>query len=323
MAATWVSEHIPSGRKLWLLIGLLSFTVGGAARITGVGVKPWQTIGVVLFSAAMLGAAAIYTWLREDERLSRLFRATTEFVLITFLAGMLSYIGASLDRPFWDDQILAWDQAIGFDWKAWLGTLNALPSFNVLLIIAYHSMLFQLAGLIIALVTVRAYRALDVMLMGYGLAAIVTVAISTAMPALSPLIHLGITPDMHPNISLAVGPEFAEHAYALRSGTMKMVDLNGAQGLVTFPSFHAAAAVILALGFWQVAWLRWPGLALNFLMLLATPINGSHYIVDVIAGVALALTCHAAAKAMLNHRRVKAIAADHSTTLPARGGLHI
>lgn len=309
----WFAASGAGARGLWVLIGALVVAAGGAGGLTGVGVRPLQTLGIVGFSTAMLGIAAIYVWPRPDERLSRLFRASAEFVLITFLAGMLSYIGTSLGRPLWDDTLLAWDRAIGFDWPAWLAVLDGLPAFNTMLVLAYHSMLPQFALLIVALVTVRAFRALDVMLIGYGLAAILTVAISTVMPALSPVIHLGIMPDMHPNISLAVGREFAEHAYALRDGTLKMIDLSGAQGLVTFPSFHTVGAILLALGFWQVPWLRWPGLALNGLMLLAIPINGSHYMVDVIAGAAVAVVCHAAAQSVCRRHQMP----SHLLSVPA------
>jgi hypothetical protein len=284
-------------RRLWALIGLLALAAAAAAAVTGVGVRPVQTLGIVLFTAAMLAVAAIYTWPRPDERLSRLFRAAAEFVLITFLAGMLSYIGASFGRPFWDETLHAWDRVLGFDWMAWLAVLDGLPAFNIVLVLAYHSMLPQFVLLIVALVTIRAYRALDLMLMAYAMAAALTVAFASAMPALSPVIHLDITLDMHPNISLAVGREFAEHAQALRAGTLKIIDLNGAQGLVTFPSFHTVGTILLALGFWNVPWLRWPALALNLLMLMSIPINGSHYLVDVIAGAGVAVLCHAAAQA--------------------------
>ena len=37
--------------------------------------------------------------------------------------------------------------------------------------------------------------------------------------------------------------------------------------------------------------IKWAGLALNGLMLIATPAYGSHYFVDVIAGVLIAALC--------------------------------
>jgi membrane-associated phospholipid phosphatase len=49
---------------------------------------------------------------------------------------------------------------------------------------------------------------------------------------------------------------------------------------------------------WPVAVLRWVFVALNTMMLIATPIDGSHYLIDVLAGIALALFCLIAAQAI-------------------------
>lgn len=60
-------------------------------------------------------------------------------------------------------------------------------------------------------------------------------------------------------------------------------------GLVSFPSFHAAAAIMLA---WAAAPLRWIGLpviALNVAMWCSTLISGSRYLVDLIAGTLVAV----------------------------------
>jgi hypothetical protein len=61
---------------------------------------------------------------------------------------------------------------------------------------------------------------------------------------------------------------------------------------------HAALAVIVIAALWPIPALRFVAIAINLLMLLATPIDGSHYLVDVAAGVALALLSVLAARAI-------------------------
>jgi membrane-associated phospholipid phosphatase len=57
---------------------------------------------------------------------------------------------------------------------------------------------------------------------------------------------------------------------------------------VSFPSFHAAAAILFLWAFWPVRWI-WPiAMVANCAMLLATPIGGGHYFVDIFAGIAIA-----------------------------------
>jgi membrane-associated phospholipid phosphatase len=48
-------------------------------------------------------------------------------------------------------------------------------------------------------------------------------------------------------------------------------------------------AVVFPWALRTVAYVRWVGLFANAMMLTFTPLHGSHYLVDVIAGVALAI----------------------------------
>ena len=59
-------------------------------------------------------------------------------------------------------------------------------------------------------------------------------------------------------------------------------------------SFHAAAAILAIWGFWDVWWLRPPALIVYLGMLLPTPLMGGHYIVDVFAGIGVAVLAIAA-----------------------------
>ena len=74
----------------------------------------------------------------------------------------------------------------------------------------------------------------------------------------------------------------------LRAGSFGPVELTHLDGLIAFPSFHAAAAVMFAWAAWPIRWLRVPAMILYGLMLAATPIQGGHYFVDSLAGCAVA-----------------------------------
>ena len=274
---------------IWCFIVAAALAATAANIAAGISFRPQQLGYVVLVVIAALGLSAFYTVLRPDERVARLFRGAIELFLLSFLCGSLSYAATSLNRPLWDDVFVAWDQALGFDWRHWLGVLNEHPKVNLVLALAYHSMWPQLVLVIVALVTTRDYRRLDVFLLAFGFAAAVTVVIAGFMPALSPLAHFAITPTDHPNIVLAVPREFEAQALALRDGSLRLIELGEAQGLITFPSFHTVVAVLLLIGFRHVPYLRWVSLILNVLMLLSIPIEGSHYLVDLIAGVGVAL----------------------------------
>ena len=77
---------------------------------------------------------------------------------------------------------------------------------------------------------------------------------------------------------------------------LRHLELLGLGGIVTFPSFHAASAVLFGWALWAVRWLRPLALLINGAMLAATPLNGGHYFIDLIAGVAIAVLAIVAAR---------------------------
>jgi membrane-associated phospholipid phosphatase len=68
-----------------------------------------------------------------------------------------------------------------------------------------------------------------------------------------------------------------------QGGAATLQTLNG-NGLIAFPSFHCAAALLLVWSTWAIRWLRAPMIIMSLALLIATPIFGGHYISDMIAG---------------------------------------
>ena len=100
-----------------------------------------------------------------------------------------------------------------------------------------------------------------------------------------------------PTIAQEIPQDYWDSFYnlcdALRNGEMTRISLTQVNGLITFPSFHAALAIILIYASRGVKVLFPAFLVLNLLMLAATPTVGGHYFIDIIAGacVVLCLAC--------------------------------
>jgi len=90
-----------------------------------------------------------------------------------------------------------------------------------------------------------------------------------------------------PNPALFVN--FASHLEDIRSGALRAIPLDDIRGIISFPSYHAALAVLAVWALWPVCFICWPLLMLNTLMIASTPIEGTHYFVDVIGGVAVSV----------------------------------
>jgi membrane-associated phospholipid phosphatase len=78
---------------------------------------------------------------------------------------------------------------------------------------------------------------------------------------------------------------------------MQVLNDRALEGIVTMPSFHAAAAILLGFTYWYIKSLRWLFLTLNVIMLASAVPVGGHYLVDVVAGSVIA-----AASILISHR---------------------
>jgi membrane-associated phospholipid phosphatase len=75
---------------------------------------------------------------------------------------------------------------------------------------------------------------------------------------------------------------------ALRGGGPLSFDLSQLQGLISFPSYHTVLAVLLTYAH-RRSLLLIPIALVNGIMLFSIPTVGQHYLVDIIAGAAVAV----------------------------------
>lgn len=139
--------------------------------------------------------------------------------------------------------------------------------------------------LIVVLALCGQHDRLNLFIRAFGLSLVFTMAIFFVFPAITPLFYL--TDDARPYIP-ATGVTYLSVIDLLRSGAPYDTAIHQLYGIVTFPSFHAASALLFAWGAWASSILRYPFLAINLGMLFVTPIEGSHYLIDLAGGLAVA-----------------------------------
>jgi membrane-associated phospholipid phosphatase len=74
---------------------------------------------------------------------------------------------------------------------------------------------------------------------------------------------------------------------ALKESREYVIDLNYSEGLICFPSFHAILALLAAIALWQVRGFRWASAIWASMIVVSTVTTGWHYVVDILAGVAV------------------------------------
>lgn len=122
------------------------------------------------------------------------------------------------------------------------------------------------------------------------------------------------------NLDTLPGVYHIEAMQRLRSGMPFALDLNDLPGLVTFPSFHTAAGIILVISFWRT--ILFPiVLVYSAIMIASTPVLGGHYFVDLIGGTVVAVLVAFAFGALPAYRGLFVQAsAELPSTRPATTG---
>jgi hypothetical protein len=283
------------GLTVGLLLVVVAFVLASPVDLQ-VGKLPLNVVTFPIFGLVAL----VYTYLRFDVALAAIAEAVALLSAYTFVAAVLTYVATYLGagRPFWDETFMAADQALGFDWRAYLAWLNERPRLGWMLDEAYLSILKQVPCLIVLLALLGHHRRLQIFLLASQLCLIVCGAFAFLTPALGSYEFLNISGAVdHPNIGLATLDKHVEHVLQLR-GPTPSIPLGDIHGIIVFPSFHMALAILFAWGFWAVPVVRYPALALNVAMAAATPLSGGHYLVDLIGGAVMAVAAIAAASSL-------------------------
>jgi membrane-associated phospholipid phosphatase len=261
-----------------------------AIMMLGTGLR-WVWVSLVpgALSAGLLGLVlVIYTRWRPDARLAAFGSAGAYLIVYTHIGASLSYALVATNLPLLDAQFDAIDQAMSLDWTGYLTWTVQYPAWATALRWMYFSSLLQTILVVFVLVHTNHLQRLRAFLLLFVMTSLVVVVLSGLLPAVGAIAYLAPPPALRGGIGLDAGTWHLDQFTALRDGRLNLIDFRRIQGLVTFPSFHSALAVICAWGFWAVPWWRWPMAALCVGILLATPLLGGHYFVDVWAGVLIA-----------------------------------
>jgi len=230
--------------------------------------------------ATMASVAAFYSATGRSSRITHMAHQSALWIAFSLTGAIFTYLTSTICLPLHDEQLHAVDVWLGFDWLAWYRILQTSPLLSVLLHIAYFSLILQIiASIIYFSYAGRPNRGYELW-WGALFSLVLTAIISGLVPAQGAGMLLG-----EPGIPLE---SYLPHLQALRDGSANRFAVETIQGIVTFPSYHTVLAVLLVYAYRTERQLLWAIAALNILMLLSIPPYGSHYLVDMLAGAAVA-----------------------------------
>ena len=283
---------------LWPVILAAAVVTGGWGAFAGLRFD-WAGAQPLILACIGLELLAMFyrTW-RPDPKLSATLSGLAQVVATSAVAATFSYAVASTGGALWDETLVSWDHALGLDWQAYLAFFDARPRLALIGTLAYQSLLLQLLITLACLGFSGRLRELRSFVLAFVLAAMTTDLLSGLLPAMGTYVHFGLHPTDFSHIQPAAPYLHVGTLNGLRDGTMRVMSIGTAEGIITFPSFHAVLGVMFMMALWPLPLVRWPILVLNLALIAATPIDGGHYFVDVMAGGTIAVLAMFAARAL-------------------------
>jgi len=284
---------------VWVTIGGIAMADLGFALL-GPFELDWHSFWVPGLVTALLAAGGwFYRSVRRDQRPGAILTSTAHIIGFAAVGAPLSYIAATAGFPLQDAALEAIDRHLGIDWTQLMTFVSLRPGLQLVLSFAHSSFALQTLTTVLVLGIAGQLTRLSSFITAFIATTLVIIAISAVCPAAGPWLFLEIQP-ANANGFLPPSSSSWPVFLALRDGTLHTVYGIRSEGIITFPSLHAALGVLYPAALWRVKSVRWFALGLNILLVIATPAYGSHYVVDVIAGILIAAACWAAAARLLD-----------------------
>lgn len=264
---------------------LITFYVVGLSLALGLGftIPPLVWIGTLTPALLIFASALSY---RQGWNFLTTWLGANAIVYGQALPVMFMLVSlASFSFPWADSRLAAIDAMMGFHAPELLFALK--PGLKVIWI-GYTSMAVQPSLILLLLAVSDRSRCWEYVTAGV-VAMAFTCAIFTFFPAAGTFRYFGILPNLYPPFSYDSPPYIFGHALELLRNGYRVADPAVMKGLVSFPSYHTVVAVLSVWAIWRIAVLRIPAILLNTALLAGCFVFGAHYLIDVIAGCAIAI----------------------------------
>jgi hypothetical protein len=279
----------------WTMCALAAATIGLSAwgcAASGLSIYVHQLYPKIALYAVVLAGAAYFRWRRIDSFVTSL--------LLVFWMGLLCdlhiypmFLAARRALPPHDAWLASADGLLGLEVPAILAWIEEHPALRAFFDRAYDSLIPLMGLAILTTTALGRLRAAQEYVLSCIFAVAITFPLFACFQAVGPWSYYGYEPSV-------TQAEYVRVFTALKESDSFAIDLDYANGLITFPSFHAILALTAGLAFWSFRRLRWVGVAWASIIVAATMTTGWHYVIDVLAGVVVVIASRMAARAVTN-----------------------
>jgi hypothetical protein len=242
----------------------------------------WATLAPHCIGIGIVALVWLYYYWQPGKR-SEWVIAEGLFVLLLIMTLALivssgQYVAASLGRPLIDTWLAATDAAIGVSVPGLVDWTRAHANIASVLRYAYFTLVpqFLLTVVVVGFICRDRPRIWE-FTFHFHFCALATLAAFAFLPANEPGTYYRFE-------TIIDQGRFLHQFQSLRAGTF-VIHFDDMEGLVSFPSFHVAGALLVTWTFRKYRWLRWPLVALNISLIAATFMTGIHFVADAIGAL--------------------------------------
>lgn len=289
---------------------LLLLLVAAVAIIDGV----WAVLGhfsvdvtgylkLALISAGLFAGAGFYSRLRPDPRLAAMLFGAGFLCAFSASASVLNYFLLTIAGTPIDPLLASADRMLGFDWRKMMIGTASYPLLNDIFFRVYNLVLPQMAILLVALAWTGRIEQVYRYCLAVGAGALIAMAIWTVMPSAGANAVYTLPAWVENRLTLSLTTQYGRELLALLHSGPGYITPADMRGLIGFPSYHGVLALLLIWFARPMRWLFWPYLVINMIVLISTPIQGGHHLVDVLAAFPVTALSLALAGAFTKNRQ--------------------
>lgn len=252
--------------------------------ISYIRIYPMDLIKIAVVVAALQVLNIRYRRMKEAPLIAVVNGAC---LLITFAGfyAIATYMVPEHASRLWDSTFVAWDKAFGLSADRIVAAVRAVDWLDTTLAFIYYCYFLQLALVVPYTAGVRkSPERMYTVLSQIFLCASIALTLFGLMPALNAMDYFGYK-DIYQTQPIV------DHIKSIRAGTFTQLKFEeNIQGLIQFPSMHAGLAVIFGWEFRHDHKIVFGALVLwNLLVIFSAITTGAHYVVDLFAGIIVAI----------------------------------
>ncbi|MES2254073.1 MAG: phosphatase PAP2 family protein [Pseudomonadota bacterium] len=242
-------------------------------------------VGLAAITGLFWAGGYIYGIWRPEPRISAMLFGAGFLIGFTAGASVLNSMLLTVVGPRIDMLLAKADIALGFDWPGMMRAVANHPVLLKMLYLAYGVLLPEISLAVVVLGTLGRIASLYRFVLAVAIGALICFFIWTLFPAFGAMSVYHFDPALAARLGVLVDGAYGDALVGMLRDGPGPIAPDNVKGLIGFPSYHAVLALLLIWHLRDVRWLRWPVLALNIVVIFATPIEGGHHWVDVLAAV--------------------------------------